>query len=209
MIYCILGRSASGKDSVYNKVITQVNWLKPYVMYTTRPMRAGEIEGETYHFITNEELNKMKLIHNHTFHTVDGDWNYAIADDINESGDVLLVTNTYAYEDLLNFYGADLVKAIMLEAPTKCELLIRAIRREYEQPHPNYEEVCRRFLDESKVHDQFYKDHPNIPIVLNYNLDLCVERVINLLMSYENQKEIKEIDEQTLLLCNKYDRKKD
>ena len=41
-IYIILGPSASGKDTVYQKLLQQCPQLRPIVYYTTRPRRANE-----------------------------------------------------------------------------------------------------------------------------------------------------------------------
>ena len=49
-IYCVMGKSASGKDSIYHEVMKQEPELLPIVPYTTRPIRQGEIEGREYHF---------------------------------------------------------------------------------------------------------------------------------------------------------------
>ena len=84
-IYCIMGRSASGKDTVYRELKKRFPELSTYVMYTTRPMREGEIDGISYHFITDRELSefeeKGRLIEKRVYHTVLGDWSYATVDD--------------------------------------------------------------------------------------------------------------------------------
>ena len=55
-IYCIMGKSASGKDTVYKELLRRFPELKTYVMYSTRPKREGEQDGVTYHFVSEEEL---------------------------------------------------------------------------------------------------------------------------------------------------------
>ena len=50
-IICLLGKSCSGKDTIYKKLLADESLgLVPFVTYTTRPMRAGEQEGREYHF---------------------------------------------------------------------------------------------------------------------------------------------------------------
>ena len=96
-IYCLMGKSASGKDTVYRKILERLPELGTYVMYTTRPMREGEIPGRTYHYIEAGELDALsrqgKVIESRTYSTVYGPWTYATVDDGQfdlESGDYLV-----------------------------------------------------------------------------------------------------------------------
>ena len=51
-IFVIMGPSCSGKDTLFSEVSDYyLGKLKQIVLYTTRPMRTGEIDGITYHFI--------------------------------------------------------------------------------------------------------------------------------------------------------------
>ena len=46
MIYVIMGKSATGKDTIFNKLLRNKQLgLTKIVPYTTRPRRTGEIEG--------------------------------------------------------------------------------------------------------------------------------------------------------------------
>ena len=44
-IFYLMGKSASGKDTIYKKVKEQMPELKTIVIYTTRPIREGEQNG--------------------------------------------------------------------------------------------------------------------------------------------------------------------
>ena len=56
-IYFVLGKSCSGKDTIfrYLKENTELN-LKTVVGYTTRPMRKNEKDGGEYFFVSKEHL---------------------------------------------------------------------------------------------------------------------------------------------------------
>lgn len=56
---CILGASASGKTTVA-KMLASKNPYHRIVTYTTRPMRAGEVDGVDYHFVTDKKYQDMK-----------------------------------------------------------------------------------------------------------------------------------------------------
>ena len=44
-IYYVMGKSASGKDTIYKELLKRCPDLKRLVPWTTRPMRTGETEG--------------------------------------------------------------------------------------------------------------------------------------------------------------------
>ena len=59
-IYCIMGKSSSGKDTIYKKLVEDPKLsLKRIVPYTTRPMRAGESDGIEYYFCSEETLQEL------------------------------------------------------------------------------------------------------------------------------------------------------
>ena len=55
MITVLIGKSASGKNTIQNQLVERYGFGK-IVTYTTRPPRNGETEGEDYHFISEEEF---------------------------------------------------------------------------------------------------------------------------------------------------------
>lgn len=53
-LFCIIGRTSSGKTSLTKEVAKQLN-LKIVKSYTTRPLRSGEIEAESDHYFISEK----------------------------------------------------------------------------------------------------------------------------------------------------------
>ena len=50
-IFYLMGKSASGKDTIYQKLLEHDTLgLAHIVLYTTRPIREGEAEGREYYF---------------------------------------------------------------------------------------------------------------------------------------------------------------
>ncbi|HIU87494.1 MAG TPA: guanylate kinase [Candidatus Avilachnospira avistercoris] len=152
-IYCIMGKSASGKDTVYRELRRLMPELKSYVMYSTRPMREGEQDGVTYHFVSEEELSELeqegRVIEKRVYHTVLGPWYYATVDDGQLSGDedILMLTTPEGYMGLRSWFGDDRLRDIYIEIPDG-ERLLRAVKREMQEREPHYAEVCRRFLSD-------------------------------------------------------------
>lgn len=56
-IFCICGRSASGKDTIAN-MVSEMSGIPKVVSYTTRPRRDGEREN-SHIFITEEEFQSL------------------------------------------------------------------------------------------------------------------------------------------------------
>ena len=156
-IYVLIGKSASGKDTIYANLIADERLsLKPYVGYTTRPMRAGETEGVEYYFTTEEELKAFeesgRLIEKRVYHTVYGDWYYYSVDNENtnlEEHDYLYIGTLESFVPLRDYYGADHLVPIYVEVEDGLRLE-RAIARERKEAVPCFAEVCRRFLGDEE-----------------------------------------------------------
>ncbi len=154
MIYVIMGKSATGKDTIFD-ILTHNEelGLTRLVIYTTRPIRTGEIEGHQYHFVDEarmESLDKAGLIVEHRqYDTVHGIWHYFTVDDNEDirkkESRYAMIGTLEAYEKLKDYYGGELVVPIYIETDDH-DRLCRAINREKEQASPNYAEVCRRYL---------------------------------------------------------------
>ena len=60
-IYYLMGKSASGKDHIYENLIQETALdLKPFVLYTTRPIRSGEQDGREYFFVDEKRLSELR-----------------------------------------------------------------------------------------------------------------------------------------------------
>lgn len=57
----LMGKSCSGKDTIANELVNKYGY-ESFVSYTTRPMRDGEVQDQTYHFISEDEfINKIMM----------------------------------------------------------------------------------------------------------------------------------------------------
>lgn len=151
-IFYVMGKSASGKDTVFKRILQQLPQLKTVVPYTTRPIRTGETDGLEYHFTTEEELEDLKqagrTIELRTYQTVFGPWSYSTVDDgqINlEEHNYLMIGTLESYRETRNYFGEEGVVPIYIEVEDG-QRLTRALEREREQTSPGYAELCRRFL---------------------------------------------------------------
>ena len=156
-IFFILGKSCSGKDTIFQEIKKNSELdLKTVVGYTTRPMRENEVDGEEYFFVSRDRLEELqndgKVIEVRHYNTVHGVWSYFTVDDGQidlETSNYLYIGTLESYEQMRDYYGEDVVVPIYIEVE-QGERLRRAVLREIEQSEPKYEELCRRFLADEK-----------------------------------------------------------
>lgn len=154
-IFYLMGKSSSGKDTIYQELLKdkELN-LKKAVLYTTRPIREGEVEGVTYHFTDEEKLvtlqSEDKVIEVRSYDTVKGKWYYFTVDDGQFEGNatILMIGTLESYAKMKEYFGERVIPLfVTLEDG---ERLMRAVKREQQQKVPVYAEVCRRFLADEK-----------------------------------------------------------
>ena len=59
-IYYMMGKSSSGKDTIYKELLERMPMLGTLILYTTRPKRDGEQNGVEYFFISDEEMENFR-----------------------------------------------------------------------------------------------------------------------------------------------------
>lgn len=184
-IYCIMGKSGTGKDTLFRRLMADPSLgLKPFITYTTRPMREGEREGVEYHFIDEKALARFeqerKVIERREYHTVKGLWIYCTIDDGGidlEKGSYLTIVTLQAYDSFRSYFGPDAVVPLYIDVDDGIRLE-RALHRERKRTHPEYEEMCRRFLaDNQDFSPERLRTIGIIDIYINEELSDCVQKL--------------------------------
>lgn len=154
-LFYIMGKSASGKDTIYQKLLESPEFhFRRLIIYTTRPIRDGEKDGQEYYFVNEESFQSLKasgkIIEDRGYESVYGLWRYFTVDNMDlENYNYLGIGTLESYEQLRKYYGENKVCPIYIEVEDG-ERLKRAIAREETQEIPKYEEMCRRFLADSQ-----------------------------------------------------------
>ena len=184
-IFYILGKSSTGKDTIYKDLMENKKLgLRPIIPYTTRPMRAKETPGVEYHFTDEEELMRMeaagKVIELRTYETVHGIWKYFTAAGNHVDLDhyhYVMIGVLDSFLAVRKYYGEKIVIPVYIEVEDG-ERLQRALDRERSQEQPRYAELCRRFLTDSKDFAEERILQANIERrFLNNNLQDCIQEI--------------------------------
>ena len=165
-IFLLMGKSTSGKDTIYKKLIADTELsLRKVVPYTTRPMRDGETDGVQYFFKSEAEYQELrqagKIIEERTYHTNYGEWRYFTVDDDQidlTEGNYLVIGTLESYCYIRDYFGKEKVVPLLIDVSARTRLE-RAMHREEKQENPKYDEMCRRFLaDEEDFSEDKIKD---------------------------------------------------
>lgn len=186
-IFIVMGKSATGKDTIFKQLIENEELkLKSVVGYTTRPIRKGETNGVEYYFVSDEQLKEWEeknlIIEHRAYDTMHGIWNYFTLDDGQidlNSSNYLFIGTLEAYEQIRNYYGSDVVIPIYIEVDDEVRLE-RALKREKKQDIPKYAELCRRYLADEK--DFSEENLIRLGILKRYkneDLEECRQEIIN------------------------------
>lgn len=185
-IYYLLGKSATGKDTLYKEILKRRPKLRTVTMYTTRPIREGETDGVEYFFTGREELERQlasgKVIESRTYQTIAGAWTYYTVDDgqfdVADDESCLMIGTLESYEKMCAYFEAGKMVPVYIEVPDGIRLL-RAVKREENQKRPNYREVCRRYLADEK--DFSEENLERLGITKRYqntDMEMCVEEIL-------------------------------
>lgn len=185
-IFYLMGKSSSGKDTMFKKLIEDKSLgLKTIVGYTTRPMREGERDGVEYFFVDEQKMLALeaegKVIERRSYNTVHGVWSYFTVDDgqvaLASDDKYLLIGTLESYEKVRNYYGKENLVPLYINVDDGLRLQ-RALDRERQQDKPKYAEMCRRFLADEADFAKENIDRCEITVSYeNTDLDSCYRAI--------------------------------
>lgn len=182
-IFYIMGRSSSGKDSIYKQLLAD-NKLEfnQVILYTTRPMRQGEKDGREYYFVSDEEFEELrkknKFIEIREYNTVRGIWKYATSiDSFKDDGNYLAIGTLESFMSLKKVFNVDL-HDIYIHVNDDI-LMNRSILRAKGDKAQDIEEIKRRFESDSIDFRQDKIKEAGITNLFenNSSLEECVSKI--------------------------------
>ena len=180
MLVILSGVAGAGKDTIKKELIKRMENVESLPSYTSRAIRGGDVEGETYHFISREEFETM--IENEEFYEYDIHHNQyygtsrKLLNDKIKSGKIIVkdidVNGTEHLKDLL---GNDTkVVTIFLRVPK--EELKHRLENRIDKPSP--QEIILRLnrfdYEESRIHLYDY-------VLKNNDLEKTVQIIMTII----------------------------
>ena len=180
----IMGKSSSGKDTIFKKLKEMLPQFRTIILYTTRPIRAGETDGVEYYFTDEAKLESLEkqgaVIEMRAYHTKCGVWKYFTADDGQidlEKYDYIVIGTLQSYEEMRRYFGKDRLVPVYIEVEDG-ERLSRALMRERQQSEPKYSEMCRRFLaDQEDFSEENLENAGIMRRFQNNNMEECIQEI--------------------------------
>lgn len=160
--------SGAGKTTLTRRLLAEHDTVEFSVSYTTRPPRAGEIDGKDYHFVDPEEFQRMvdagefaehALVHGNRY----GTSNAVIAATLDRGRDVIFDVDWQGGASLAQLWPADSLKIFVLP-PDLTTLAERLRRRATDAP-----DVIERRL--KKAIEELAHFHEYQHLIVNADLE--------------------------------------
>lgn len=187
MLVILSGVSGAGKDTIKRELIKREENIVTIPSITDRPIRDGEVEGGTYHFVSTEEFEKMiennelyeyNVHHNHYYGTSKKIFN----EKVKEGKIIVKDIDVNGTENLVKLLEKDMkVVTIFLRVPK--EELERRLKNRIDKPSPKEIKLrLNRFdYEESRINLYDY-------VLKNDNLEKTVQIISTIIKNeYELQ----------------------
>ncbi len=190
MLVILSGVAGAGKDTIKKELIKRTDYITSLPSYTSRPIREGDVEGETYCFVSKEEFEERlangefyeyDVHHNNYYGTSKKLLNEKIA-----SGKVIVkdidVNGTENLKKLLK--NDTKVVTIFLRVPK--EVLKKRLETRIDKPGPDEVKLrLNRFdFEESRIGQYDY-------VIKNNDLEKSVQIILTII---ENELRTKETE---------------
>tara|TARA_Y100000768_G_C23972685_1_gene681356 strand:- start:1683 stop:2258 length:576 start_codon:yes stop_codon:yes gene_type:complete len=177
--------SGAGKTTITKKLSQKYPNIKISISHTTRKPRPNEIDGVDYHFVSQEEFEKLIKKNNFYEHAKIFDNYYGTSKkSVNklhqENYDVVFDIDWQGTKQLSKFKELNLIKIFILP-PDKDELKKRLINRNQD----NDKVVEKRLKQyESDVRHWFDYDY----VVINNDLESCFRQIEKIITTHKKDK---------------------
>jgi len=176
--------SGVGKTTLTKKIQQKYQSFKISVSHTTRSPRSNEVDGVDYHFISNDEF--QKLISENKFYEnekIFENFYGTLKKNVDETlinNDIIFDIDWQGTKQLSKFKNLNLIK-IYLTTNNKAELKNRLIKR-----NQNTEDEIKKRFDSFDEDIKHWNDYDYI--IINKNLDVCFKQIENIILSKKNKE---------------------
>ena len=178
LMFVLSSPSGAGKTSLSRKLLELDKELFLSISYTTRPPRPGEIDGEDYFFVNNDDFADMQeqnefLEYAKVFDYCYGTPKKPVKNILDKGRDILFDIDWQGTQQLMNNSKDDLVKVFVL--PPSIEELERRLKERKQDKDEIIQKRMSRASDEMSHYAEY--DY----ILVNDNFDETVEEIISIL----------------------------
>lgn len=180
MLVILSGVAGAGKDTIKREVIKRMENVESIPSITDRPMRPGDIPGETYIFVDNEkfkemiennELYEFDIHHNHYY----GVPRKILNDKINSGKTVIKDVDVNGTENLVKILKEDMKVVTIFLRVSKEELRKRLENRVDKPDEKEIELRLSRFeFEESKIGNYDY-------VINNTNQEETIKQIMEII----------------------------
>ncbi|WP_174275203.1 guanylate kinase [Sphingomonas bacterium] len=178
VLFVLSSPSGAGKSTIARMLLREDADIAMSVSVTTRPMRAGEVDGRDYHFIdvprfkhmvAANELMEWAHVFDHRYGTPKAPVEAMLA----SGQDVLFDIDWQGAQQLYQQAGGDVVRVFILP-PSVAELERRLTKRGTDQPDVIAARMARAAAEISHWDGYEY-------VLINDDVQLCFAQVLNIL----------------------------
>ena len=178
LMFVLSSPSGAGKTSLSRKLLELDKELFLSISYTTRPPRPGEIDGEDYFFVNNDDFADMQEQNEFLEYAKVFDYYYctpkkSVKNILDKGRDILFDIDWQGTQQLMNNSKDDLVKVFVL--PPSIEELERRLKERKQDKDEIIQKRMSRASDEISQYAEY--DY----ILVNDNFDETVEEIISIL----------------------------
>ena len=190
LMFVLSSPSGAGKTSLSRKLLELDKELFLSISYTTRPPRPGEIDGEDYFFVNNDDFAFMQEQNEFLEYTKVFDYYYGTPKKpvqmiLNKGRDVLFDIDWQGTQQLMNNSKDDLVKVFVLPPS------IKELERRLKERKQDEDEIIQNRMSRASDEMSHYAEYDYI--LVNDDFDKTVEEIISILNAerLKNHRQIK------------------
>ena len=196
MMFVLSSPSGAGKTTLAKKIEEKNPDFKISISHTTRKPRTAEINGKDYHFVNEQEFNKLVKENSFFEHASIFGNNYGtlkkpVEEYLSQGKNVLFDIDWQGTQQLKKIKNLSLITFFIL--PPNIEVLKKRLLNRHNGEKKMIEKRMDKFNEEVSHWNEYNY------IVVNDDLDKCYEKIINIVMSEKkgiNQKQnLKEIED--------------